>query len=403
MLALCAHTRAPSTVVLHKRRKKKPLIMSTEVISEIPDPQAQSQEDANKEQQADPAQKQLLNYVFRSMKRTYDLFATDYTKYPDVDDSDNTMMKQFKKQGEYKGVLRHVEEEKRKKEEEIMQLPTSTKISGTVMKSGTDTLAITAGDGGAQGAKKTGQGQLLSVLPVGSQSRAEDNTTKALLPSKAPMMIKPKWHAPWKLYRVISGHTGWVRAVDVEPGNEWFATGGADRIIKIWDLASGRLRLSLTGHISSVRAVKVSHRNPFLFSGGEDKQVKCWDLEYNKVVRHYHGHLSAVQAIAVHPTLDILVTTARDATARVWDIRTKAQIHCLSGHTNTVADVVCQSTDPQVITASHDSTVRLWDLAAGKTMCTLTHHKVRVFLTSDLLEPSNEPMRSCSHLLECDA
>ena len=70
-----------------------------------------------------------------------------------------------------------------------------------------------------------------------------------------------------------SGHTGWVRAVDVEPNNEWFASGGADRIIKIWDLAKGTLRLSLTGHISAVRAVKISNRHPFLFSGGEDKQV----------------------------------------------------------------------------------------------------------------------------------
>ena len=61
--------------------------------------------------------------------------------------------------------------------------------------------------------------------------------------------------------------------MDVEPNNEWFASGGADRIIKIWDLAKGTLRLSLTGHISAVRAVKVSNRHPFLFSGGEDKQV----------------------------------------------------------------------------------------------------------------------------------
>ena len=114
----------------------------------------------------------------------------------------------------------------------------------------------------------------MSVLPVGSsQSKTEENTTRAMLPSKAPMMMKPKWHAPWKLYRVIAGHTGWVRAVDVEPQNQWFASGGADRIIKIWDLASGKLKLSLTGHISSVRAVKISDRHPFLFSGGEDKQV----------------------------------------------------------------------------------------------------------------------------------
>lgn len=46
-------------------------------------------------------------------------------------------------------------------------------------------------------------------------------------------MPKPQWHAPWKLYRVISGHLGWVRCIDVDPSNEWFVTGAGDRIIKV--------------------------------------------------------------------------------------------------------------------------------------------------------------------------
>ena len=186
---------------------------------------------------------------------------------------------------------------------------------------------------------------------------------------------RPDWHAPWKLMRVISGHLGWVRSLTVEPGNQWFASGAGDRTIKIWDLASGSLRLTLTGHISTVRGLAVSPRHPYLFSCGEDKMVKCWDLETNKVIRHYHGHLSGVYTLSLHPTLDILVTGGRDGVARVWDMRTRSNIHVLSGHKQTVTDVKCQEADPQVITSSLDSTVRLWDLAAGKTMGVLTHHK----------------------------
>jgi len=80
-----------------------------------------------------------------------------------------------------------------------------------------------------------------------------------------------------KLSRVISGHLGWVRAVAVEPGNQWFATGAGDRVIKVWDLASGELKVSLTGHISTVRGLAVSPRHPYLFSAGEDK-VSCFSL-----------------------------------------------------------------------------------------------------------------------------
>ncbi|KAJ2786854.1 pre-mRNA-splicing factor prp46 [Coemansia interrupta] len=190
--------------------------------------------------------------------------------------------------------------------------------------------------------------------------------------------VRPTWHAPWKLMRVISGHIGWVRSLAVEPGNKWFASGSVDRTIKIWDLASGTLKLTLTGHVSPVRGLAVSSRHPYLFSCGEDKQVKCWDLETNRVVRQYHGHLSGVYSLALHPVLDVLVTGGRDSVVRVWDMRTKQQVHVMSGHTSTVSSLECQEADPQVISGSMDSTVRLWDLAAGKSMVTLTHHKKSV-------------------------
>ncbi|KAL9940036.1 hypothetical protein V8E36_000741 [Tilletia maclaganii] len=210
-----------------------------------------------------------------------------------------------------------------------------------------------------------GGGSLLSTALIRKKEAAE-------------RQAKPAYHAQWKLKRVISGHLGWVRAIAVEPGNKWFVTGAGDRMIKIWDLASGELKLSLTGHISTVRGLAVSPRHPYLFSCGEDKMVKCWDLETNKVIRQYHGHLSGIYSLALHPTLDILVTAGRDASARVWDMRTKAQVHVLSGHRGTIASVVCQEADPQVITGSMDATVRLWDLAAGRSITTLTHHKKSV-------------------------
>ena len=92
-------------------------------------------------------------------------------------------------------------------------------------------------------------------------------------------IVQPTWHAPWKLKTVISGHTGWVRCLAIDPMNKFFVSGSADRTIKFWDLATGNLLLTLTGHINTVRGLAVSDRHPYLFSCGEDKAVKCWDLE----------------------------------------------------------------------------------------------------------------------------
>ncbi|KAI6127242.1 WD40-repeat-containing domain protein [Pisolithus croceorrhizus] len=282
-----------------------------------------------------------------------------------------------------------------KDEEQSARLRLSVKINDEYKHYKELPPALLAQQGPVGPARPTPQRKAITAGPSSETSMmiaAIDNTPKAqpstfvtasklseaLTLHKTTRTVKPQFHPQWKLMRVISGHLGWVRSVAVEPGNKWFASGAGDRVIKIWDLASGELKLSLTGHISTVRGLAVSPRHPYLFSCGEDKMVKCWDLEVNKVIRHYHGHLSGVYSLSLHPTLDVLVTAGRDASARVWDMRTKAQIHVLTGHTATVADVKCQESDPQVITGSMDTTVRLWDLAAGKTMVTLTHHKKSV-------------------------
>ncbi|KAF9426722.1 pre-mRNA-splicing factor prp46 [Podila epigama] len=327
---------------------------------------------------------ELKVIVERAVKRTRDLFAEDQESIyvlPAEDQTSQRVKLQSKIYDEYKNVQvlphplqkRQEEQQKQKKAKSMAAPP-----SGDVTQADSGVQKILDGM-----PKKTASSQQSSALvmhkptihnpfpdtPGGGSSLVRRPVAKA---------VRPEWHAPWKLMRVISGHQGWVRSVAVEPGNNWFATGAGDRIIKIWDLASGRLKLSLTGHIGQVRGLAVSPRHPYMFSCGDDKMVKCWDLESNKVIRHYHGHLSGVYALALHPTLDVLVTSGRDATARVWDMRTKQAVHVLSGHTGTVSSVKCQEADPQVITSSMDGTVRLWDLAAGKTMTTLTHHKKSV-------------------------
>jgi len=227
----------------------------------------------------------------------------------------------------------------------------------------------------------------IEKIPVVKQQQGSNSTALALvdktrntqvsLRRKRLRVPKPTWHPPWKLFKVISGHTGWVRSVAVDVSNEWFATGGgaADRTVKIWDLASGTLKLTLTGHISDVRGLAISPKHPLLFSCGTDKTVRCWDLEQNKVIRKYHGHLSGVYALALHPTLPILFSGGRDSSCRVWDIRTKVEIFVLTGHKHTVQSIISQATDPEVVTGSHDHMIRLWDLRTGKTKVCLTNHK----------------------------
>eukprot|EP00854_Cymbomonas_tetramitiformis_P012808 gene12808-15138_t len=319
--------------------------------------------------------KTLKTLTLQSLKRSHDLFVSNHGQRIPLDEASQRKKLQCKISDEYAAV-RDMDPSappgqakvKAPKEEK----PSAIQRMIENMPSTSEEADGTPGSSAVVPYKENGKA-LIEAKQV-----PDGNTSAAVIrrmPSKWP---KPEWRAPWKLYRVISGHLGWVRSVAVDPTNEWFATGSADRTIKIWDLASGTLKLTLTGHIEQVTGLAVSPRHPYMFSCGLDKQVKCWDLEYNKVIRHYHGHLSGVYSLALHPTLDLLMTGGRDSACRVWDMRTKTQAFCLSGHDNTVCSILSQGTDPQVITGSHDSTIKLWDLAAGKAITTLTHHKKSV-------------------------
>ncbi|XP_065176343.1 pleiotropic regulator 1-like [Sycon ciliatum] len=305
----------------------------------------------------DVAKHSVHTLVFRSLKRSHDMFLGDEGTLPPEDAEAKKMRQGIKLSSEYWSV-----KDLARPKEAVQAVGSTTASKSKVVDERADPSQA-----------------VLEYKPGGAVAlKPGSNAKGALVPRKAPEVPKPKWHPPWKLMRVISGHLGWVRCIAIDPSNEWFATGSVDRLIKIWELGSGKLKLSLTGHISAIRGIAISDRHPYLFSCGEDKTVKCWDLEQNKVIRHYHGHLSAVYGVTLHPSLDVVVTCGRDSTARVWDMRTKACIHTLAGHTDTVSSVACRAMDPQVVTASHDSTVRLWDLAAGRTLTHLTNHKKSV-------------------------
>lgn len=225
--------------------------------------------------------------VFRSLKRTHDMFLCDQGALPPVDESLEKLRRQVKSRNQYGPVLNLVKQNKRKAAsqpvydgdpEEFQDRPenvTNGPPAGPMPPPPPPSSPQIP-------TPPVPQPQSLAVV-VATPTPSATAGQQSLVPRRAPTLPRPRWHAPWKLARVISGHLGWVRCVAVEPANEWFATGSNDRVIKIWDLASGQLKLSLTGHVSAVRGLAVSPRHPYLFSCGEDKQVKCWDLEYNKV------------------------------------------------------------------------------------------------------------------------
>eukprot|EP00933_Yihiella_yeosuensis_P033561 TRINITY_DN27240_c0_g1_i1.p1 TRINITY_DN27240_c0_g1~~TRINITY_DN27240_c0_g1_i1.p1 ORF type:complete len:484 (+),score=94.41 TRINITY_DN27240_c0_g1_i1:94-1545(+) len=329
--------------------------------------------------------------VRKSFKRTHDMFLGNEDMRRVEDETGTEMSLRIKMHDEYE----HIRNVPDQATEDTLSTLMKTQTKTAALEDAPTAITQMLTDIGGVSTKATSGVAVGPVVPFTPKAPSDPSTEIQVRSLRErPQIPKPVWHPPWKLMRVMSGHEGWVRTVAVDPTNEWFASSGNDRLIKIWDLASGTLKLSLTGHMSTVRGLAISDRHPYLFSCSEDCEVKCWDLEQNMVIRNYHGHLSGVYCITLHPTLNILATGGRDGAVRVWDMRTKTGIFTFGGHTSAICSLTSQASEPQFISGSMDRMVRLWDLAAGKCSVTLTNHKKSVRALA--IHPTEYTFVSCS-------
>ena len=174
----------------------------------------------------------------------------------------------------------------------------------------------------------------------------------------------------------FTGHGDWVRAVAVAEldGRPVVISGSIDETVRVWDLATGApVGYPFTGHGGPVHAVAVAELDgrPVVISGSNDRTVRVWDLATGAPVGYpFTGHGGPVLAVAV-AELDgrpVGISGSSDRTVRVWDLATGAPVgDPFTGHGGPVNAVAVAELDgrPVVISGSNDGTVRVWDLATG--------------------------------------
>lgn len=100
------------------------------------------------------------------------------------------------------------------------------------------------------------------------------------------------------------------------------ASGGADHMIKLWDLnAADTKKPVLTGHKQDITCLTSDRDAAQLVSGSKDHAVRIWDVANNgKVLFELTGHQGAITGIAVSGDGKLLATGSADQTAKLWDL-----------------------------------------------------------------------------------
>ncbi|WP_084763412.1 NACHT and WD repeat domain-containing protein, partial [[Scytonema hofmanni] UTEX B 1581] len=195
---------------------------------------------------------------------------------------------------------------------------------------------------------------------------------KTLASGSADKTIKLWDVATGKISQTLTGHSKWVNSVAFSPDGKTLASGSADKTIKLWDVATGKLSQTLTGHSDGVYSVAFSPDGKTLASGSGDKTIKLWDVATGKPSQTLTGHRDKVISVAFSPDGKTLASGSYDDTIKLWDMATGKPSQTLTGHRDKVNSVAFSPDGKTLASGSPDKTIKLWDVATGKLSQTLT-------------------------------
>jgi WD40 repeat protein len=121
--------------------------------------------------------------------------------------------------------------------------------------------------------------------------------------------------------------SGPLYTVAVSPDGVALAAGGLDGAVRVYDLATGRLRQALEGHRDAVYGLAFAPDGASLLSGSGDRTVRRWELNSGKELACLSAHEAAVYAVGFSADGRRLVSAATDGRVVVWDGATGRPLH----------------------------------------------------------------------------
>lgn len=167
--------------------------------------------------------------------------------------------------------------------------------------------------------------------------------------------------------KTLQGHVMGVWAM--VPWGDLLVSGGCDRDVRVWNLATGYPQYTLRGHTSTVRCLKMSDANTAI-SGSRDTTLRIWDLKKGVCKHVLIGHQASVRCLEIHG--DIVVSGSYDTTAKIWSISEGKCLRTLTGHFSQIYAIAFDG--KKIATGSLDTSVRIWDPTDGKCLAVLQGH-----------------------------
>uniref|UniRef100_M4BH40 Uncharacterized protein n=1 Tax=Hyaloperonospora arabidopsidis (strain Emoy2) TaxID=559515 RepID=M4BH40_HYAAE len=184
-----------------------------------------------------------------------------------------------------------------------------------------------------------------------------------------------------------------ILALAVSSDGKFLASGGRDKLVRVWNVEKSELLESFSGHRDAVSALVFRLRSHSLFSGSFDRSIKHWNLTEMGYVETLFGHQSEVNGLdSLYK--ERVVSCGRDRSVRVWKIPEETQL-VFYGNSGSM-DCVRMITDEYYVTGGDDGSLSLWFNGRKKPVCVISNAHGGKWISSLAVMPRTDLVASGS-------
>ena len=152
-------------------------------------------------------------------------------------------------------------------------------------------------------------------------------------------------------------------SLDFSPDGSKVAMDGSDGVVRVYDVNSGNLLVSVNASSSAIRSVDWSPNGAFIATGGQDGTARLWDASTGSLIHAFTNTSAAIANVRVSADNSRVVVAKNNGNIYVYDAVSHAQL--TQFNTGSSVYQVDISDDNTWIVAARNGQVRAYSLPSG--------------------------------------
>ncbi|XP_041482322.1 autophagy-related protein 16-1-like isoform X1 [Lytechinus variegatus] len=210
-----------------------------------------------------------------------------------------------------------------------------------------------------------------------------------------PPPISYVMSVPDKNIAQFEAHDGEVHTVKFCPSGTFFATGGADRQLKLWEFLNNSCqnRGVLLGSNLAVTCIDFDDQEQLILGAANDCAIRIWGTHDHRLRQTLTGHSNKVLAAKFLSDPNKFVSGSHDRTLKIWDLKSRACTRTMFAGSMCNDLVTSDGAGTNIISGHVDKKIRFWDARSNaRTKEIQLNGKV----TSLDLSPDRQFLLSCT-------